>query len=1244
MQRALAASVAFSLVLAAPSGAAAQMAAVMRAPSGPVAVPGAAGVAVLPVSKAGVLSAPALAPGLNGVLPSVLPQASVPAAAASAAAAQAAALPAAAAALPAPAPFAAPAAAPAAPSRAAAVVQTLAQDPAVAELAKPDSSPAARTAALDRLFDSSKPSAETMCPACPFSGGGAPKRSGLQPVQDAPVTPESNPELFRPRSSRVGIGPVKFVWWTSFYNVMQWFNLKLARDPNRRVSWDKWPTPLGLLYLLSKIRFLRAGTLTDPYDYAANDTEKAGKEPEAAKRGYTADGKWVSDRENPQMGATGTRAGSNIPPQKVRPDPENMTPSSRDVGRLRWRLMNSETGKAILKPALILNDLAGGWIQFQFHGFGGNTRRDPVAQNPHRLPRTEGDKWPGNEALVDRTTKDPTRVTDNGRPTVINERTHAWIQGQIYGTNQAEQDALRTHEGGKMRLDRDGDLPEDPAKPGVDQTGFNNNFNPELSFLHWLFTVEHNAVADHYRAFHPDWDDETLFQMARKVNVAQMARIHTIQWTEDLLQHPTLQMGMHADWYGFLGPKLKNWMMRMSYRHPWFRKATKWLTDNDTIAGMPGSSWEHHDGPYQVPKQFRMVYRLHEMVLDEHEIIEPGTNRTLDRISLLNFVHEHTRPAVKKFGYDVLGYSFAKKSAGALALHNFPRALTQFENQQDKTLTDLAERDIFRERTDGTGTYNEFRRSLGEPPVKNFLELTGGDAALAAEIERTYEGDIEAVDAGIGILAEPKPAGFALGFTQFYQFVLNAPRRVKSNRHLTEQFTIKDYEPEGMAWVEHGGGMLAIMERHLKGKPHGAAVVAAMEGVTRAFAPWPDAETFPVRVLDAAAADSSRILSSNLKTLALGAVTAAAAVWTGAATLPTAALLAATLAVPAALYFKRLLAWRFMQKAWQGAYTDRRGTLFPTLFKGEKWANRSASWGRLAALAVMDGAGMLAWNLWAAHPVVAVLALAVSLSGLASWSANAAFRSDMAVLKVALQNRLREGFPVVTDPATVPGRTALEKRYWFLIPASAKEPVARFHTTVMALQEHGLGSYKAFMTAALSHLLFGPKTQSGLSIEERWDKGLLFSPFAIYLPNLVQAQGYSNTRIFAGVGNAKGLTPGDVDMEEFERMFRLYAPGRDYMTAYDFARMREGNRQRDADEGRGDPVSRFLGMMAAKRRAEQLLDLYADRVVEEDKRLVPAVTRDMLLRVYQGTAQEDIRRERAFDGVHPDLSRPVPLR
>src|SRR5262249_2246922 len=159
----------------------------------------------------------------------------------------------------------------------------------------------------------------------------------------------------------------------------------------------------------------------------------------------------------------------------------------------------------------------------------------------------------------------------------------------------------------------------------------------------------------------------------------------------------------------------------------------------------------------------------------EYEILEPNTNRTLDRLKLIDFVHGNTRPIVEQFGYDVLAWPFVAASAGALTLQNFPHALTQVKHTPARALTDFAETELLRERADGSGSYEEFRLRRGEPPVESFVELTGGDVDLAKELEIKYEGDINKVDAGIGILGEPKPAGFALGFTQFYQFVLNAP-------------------------------------------------------------------------------------------------------------------------------------------------------------------------------------------------------------------------------------------------------------------------------------------------------------------------------------------------------------------------------------------------------------------------------------------------------------------------------------
>lgn len=961
------------------------------------------------------------------------------------------------------------------------------------------------------------------------------------------ASPQGEGGLWRPKSAREGIGPLKYVMWNAFYWVLETLNRGLSRNPYRKVSWDKWPPYLGLMYLLAKIRFNRSNALTDPYDYAANDTRSFGAEPEKAEHEYTADGSWVLDRENPQMGTPNTRFGSNIPPKKVRPDVEEMTPSAREAGKLRWRRLD-ENGKEIVVPAMILNDMAGGWIQFEFHNFGGNTKRDPISACPHLMKREPNDNWPADHARIDRTSADPTRVTDNGRPTPINEKTVAWVQGQIYGSNEGELSGLRSFVGGKLTVDADLRLPEDPAKPGIDKTGFNNNYNPLLSFLHWLFVSEHNAIAEHYAFFHPDWDDEKLFQMARKVNVAQIARIHTIQWTEDLLQHPTLQLGMHADWYGFLGQRLKMYLMRLEQRFPFVTRLLKPLRASDTIWGMPGSKWEHHDGPFQVPKHFRMVYRLHEMILSEHEIVEPGSNRKLDRIKLIDFVHSNTRPIVAQFGYETLAWSFVSKSCGALTLHNFPRALTQFENQQDHELTDLAERDIFRERTDGTGTYNEFRMSVGEPPVTSFMELTGGDAELARELEIKYEGDVDKVDAGIGILCEPKPAGFALGFCQFYQFVLNAPRRVKSNRHLTEGFNYAEYGV-GMDWVEHGGGMLGAMARHLPG------IRPQMEGVARAFAPWQETETFPLRQLNKTHEDTANVFKADLRLFALAALTAVVAVLTGAVGLPTAAtLLAAVTVIPLALTARRMLAMRYMQLCWKKCYTDKRGFMFGTLTRAEDSIIRAAKFGKLHAAAVMGGSAFLALAFAASHPLVSTLLVLVAIAAIPVRTWSRAFAADAHVLKIALRNRMRDGQPEL-DTDSLIGETAFERRY-------------AFNNSV---------------------------------------------------PELVRARPNKDRYVYS----AKG----EIDMDEFEFLFRSYAPGRDHLTAYDFSRMIEGLAVSDAKQGRGNWFSRLLQRRADTRRAHELIHSFADMVVEEDKKLVPAISRKMLLAFYDGSAQAQLTRE-----------------
>ena len=176
-------------------------------------------------------------------------------------------------------------------------------------------------------------------------------------------------------------------------------------------------------------------------------------------------------------------------------------------------------------------------------------------------------------------------------------------------------------------------------------------------------------------------------------------------------------------------------------------------------------------------------------------------------------------------------YSLCTSHPGAMRLHNFPRTLQQFHEQEDGDLIDLAAIDILRDRERGVPRYNEFRRLIHRPPVKSFEELTG-DPALAEELRRVYDDDIDRVDVQIGMLAEPLPRGFGFSDTAFRIFILMAGRRLTSDRFFTTDYNTSIYKQVGMNWIRDND-MSTVLRRHYP------ELAPSLERVKNAFAPWP---------------------------------------------------------------------------------------------------------------------------------------------------------------------------------------------------------------------------------------------------------------------------------------------------------------------------------------------------------------------------------------------------------------------
>ena len=79
--------------------------------------------------------------------------------------------------------------------------------------------------------------------------------------------------------------------------------------------------------------------------------------------------------------------------------------------------------------------------------------------------------------------------------------------------------------------------------------------------------------------------------------------------------------------------------------------------------------------------------------------------------------------------------------------------------------------------------------------------------------------NVEDVDTIVGYLAEStRPHGFAISETQFVVFILNASRRLFSDRFLTSSFRPEFYTQLGVDWVDHNGPGPEMTEKR---KPNG---------------------------------------------------------------------------------------------------------------------------------------------------------------------------------------------------------------------------------------------------------------------------------------------------------------------------------------------------------------------------------------------------------------------------------------
>ena len=452
----------------------------------------------------------------------------------------------------------------------------------------------------------------------------------------------------------------------------------------------------------------------------------------------------------------------------------------------------------------------------------------------------------------------------------------------------------------------------DPIHPewaGQEATAFPDNWSLGLSFYHNLFAREHNSIVDAFRqmaAERPDTDsglrnparpaepityseisDDELFEIARLIVAAEITKIHTIEWTTQLLYNEPLHIGMNSNWSGVfqdfpLATKVTNALLESlvasgdpkkanqlysafaagagivgrgnSRRFPRFTpdwlSVDRWSLDNpDDVNG----GTNHFGAPFNFPEDFPSVYRLHALVpdmLEYRDLADPNAIR--ERVPVVGTFRGAATPALRDRGLGSWALSMGRQRLGLLLLNNHPQFLQNLDlRPRFDTTIDVAALDIIRDRERGTPRFNEFRRQIGlrqltsfddfvdmrlpeDSPeraeqvelVKAIREVYGQHRCDASKVitdaQLDQNGDpitdclghpdgsmvdnIEDIDLIVGIHAETtRPHGFAISETQFHIFILNASRRLFSDRFFTSSFRPEFYTRLGIDWVVNNG-------------------------------------------------------------------------------------------------------------------------------------------------------------------------------------------------------------------------------------------------------------------------------------------------------------------------------------------------------------------------------------------------------------------------------------------------------
>lgn len=381
--------------------------------------------------------------------------------------------------------------------------------------------------------------------------------------------------------------------------------------------------------------------------------------------------------------------------------------------------------------------------------------------DPYFDPAGRGDSL----IYLDRSAFDPATGFASARQQ-INTITSFIDASQIYGSDPARAAWLRTFRRGKLKVRsteagellpfNDGTVSNAnpvgrPAETLVVAGDDRANEQPGLTVLHTTFVREHNRQATRLGRMHPSWNDERLYQEARRLVGAEMQVITVREFLPALLGRP---LPPYRGYRPDVNPGLSNTFATAAYRF----------------------------GHSQVGPDIGVIDENFEEI-DEIELADAFFNP--DFIPAIGGID----PVIR---YMAVDRSQHVDNTIVGPLRNFlfgPPGSGGF---------DLAALNIQRGRDHGLPSYNKVRADFGLRPVRSFRQITS-DATLAAKLQQLY-GNVDDVDAWVGMLAEDHLRNGSLGPT--------------AAAVITDQFTrLRDGDRFWYRNAGFNGSELAMIER-----------------------------------------------------------------------------------------------------------------------------------------------------------------------------------------------------------------------------------------------------------------------------------------------------------------------------------------------------------------------------------------------------------------------------------------------